>query len=586
MDAALARPAGDTSQRTRRLVALVRPHAAAAAVVSACIVLSAAAGVVPPLLTSRLVDAGLARHDMREIALDVALMIAAAAVPVGLGLVQSYASARLGQSITRDLRAQLVAHVHRLPVSFFTATRAGEVFNRVTGDIDTVDGALVGVAVGIATNVLGLVTTVIAMAVLDWRLMLVAFAVLPLMLLPLNRAGHRLYDLRRRTRAKRDELAGLLQDTLTLSGITLVKSFVRRGFEADRVRSIGADLMGLEVRAAMLTTTFLCLLSAMTIVAPALVWLGGGYLVVHGTVSVGIVVAFVALLARLYNPASSLLGTRLQLVAASAIFDRVFEYLDLPGEALGTVPCAPFAPSGGTVAFDRVSFAYEDGRTALRDVSFTARAGETVALVGPSGSGKTTVANLLLRFYDAGAGTISIDGRDVRGIDIDELRSHIGIVTQETYLFHDTVANNIRYARLDATQQDVEAAAEAANVHHVIRALPQGYDTVVGDRGYKLSGGERQRVAIARILLKNPRILILDEATSALDARAEAIVQATLARAMQGRTSLVIAHRLSTIVNADAILVLRDGAIAEHGRHAELLAARGTYASLYERTSS
>jgi ATP-binding cassette subfamily B protein len=569
----------------RRLVGLVRPHGADAAVVAGCIALSATLGVVPPLLTSRLVDLGLARRDLHEIALDAAIMVAAAIVPAALGVAQTYASARLGQAITRDLRAEMVTHVHRLPVSFFTATRAGEVLNRVTNDIDTVDGALVGVAVGVATNALGILTTVVAMAALDWRLMLLAFAMLPSMLLPLNWTGHRLYDVRRATREKRDELAGLLQDTLSLSGITLVKSFVRRAFEAQRVRSLGGELMELEVRAAMATRWFLAVLSAMMIVAPAVLWLGGGYLVVRGDVSVGVVVAFVALLARLYSPASNLLGTRLQLVAAFAIFDRVFEYLDLAPEAPATAVTEPFAPAHGEVTFDRVHFAYEDGRTALRGVSFTARPGQTVALVGPSGSGKTTVANLLLRFYDASSGTIAIDGRDVRGAEIDELRSHIGIVTQETYLFHDTVANNIRYGRLGATQAEIEAAAEAANIHHVIRALPRGYETVVGDRGYKLSGGERQRVAIARILLKDPRVLILDEATSALDTQAEAVVQETLARAMRGRTSLVIAHRLSTIETADLILVVRDGTIAERGRHAELLAARGLYASLYERTA-
>jgi ATP-binding cassette subfamily B protein len=333
---------------------------------------------------------------------------------------------------------------------------------------------------------------------------------------------------------------------------------------------------------------FGALLSAMLVIGPALVWLGGGFFVVRGLASIGTVVAFVALLLRLYTPASSLLGVRLQLVAAYAVFDRVFEYLDMPAETGRLAAQAAPPPTGiaGDVRFTGVRFAYEQGRSALRGVSFHVPEGRTVAIVGPSGGGKSSVANLLLRFYDADDGIIEIGGRDVRTIGIDELRSSIGIVTQETYLFHDTVANNIRYGRLDATQAEVEAAAESANIHHVLRALPHGYDTVVGDRGYKLSGGERQRVAIARMLLKDPRILILDEATSALDAHAEAVVQETIARAMRGRTSLVIAHRLSTIEKADTILVLRDGEIVERGAHAALLGARGLYASLYERAKS
>jgi ATP-binding cassette subfamily B protein len=569
----------------RRLLALVQPHARDACGVAGCIALCAALSVVPALLTTRLVDLGLARRDLREIALDAGIMIAAAIVPALLGIVQTYTSARLGQAITRDLRAQLVTHLHRLPVSFFTDTRAGEVLNRVTSDVDTVDGALIGVATGALTNLLGAAAAVLAMAALDWRLMLVALALMPPMLLPLNATGHRLYGVRRAAREKHDELTALLQDTLSLSGITLVKSFARRDFEASRVRALGADLMALEIRAAMVTRWFLAVLSAMMIVAPALVWLTGGYLVVRAGVSAGVVVAFVALLARLYSPASALLGTRLQLVAAFAVFDRLFEYLDLAPEALPRAAAAPpFVPAQGRVEFEGVRFAYGDGRTALDGVTFRADGGQTVAIVGPSGSGKTTIANLLLRFYDRDTGTIAIDGRDVRRIDVDELRSHIGIVTQETYLFHDTVANNIRYGRLGASQAEIEAAARAANIDHVVRALPLGYDTVVGDRGHKLSGGERQRVAIARILLKNPRILILDEATSALDTQAEAIVQEALARAMRGRTSLVIAHRLSTVESADLILVMRDGKIVERGSHADLLAARGLYGSLAART--
>jgi len=390
-----------------------------------------------------------------------------------------------------------------------------------------------------------------------------------------------MYSIRKETREKYDELQSATQETLSISGMTLVKSFVREPYERERFHRIGTELLELEVRLAMVGRWFLMVITAMVTVGPAIVWMSGAWLAIRHEVTIGIIVTFVTLLGRLYTPASALAGVQVQIISALAVFERIFEYLDMQEEGHEKPDAIELAHINGTVRFDDVHFRYSADREILKGVSFSIEPGQLAAFVGPSGAGKTSITSLVPRFYNPESGRVLVDEHDVQNVKLSSLRSHIGIVTQETYLFHDTIANNLRYAKTEASDQELIAAARAANIHDFIITLPDGYQSIVGERGHKLSGGERQRLAIARVLLKDPRILILDEATSSLDSHNEALIQAALVPLMKNRTSLVIAHRLSTILAADIIFVVIGGQIVEYGKHRDLLALGNAYARLY-----
>jgi ATP-binding cassette, subfamily B, bacterial len=566
----------------RRIVALFRPYWREQALVFACIIIAAVLGLVPGLMTASIIDSAIPHKSFRELAIDVGIILATALVSMGFGVAQGWLNSIVGEGIMRDIRTNLVSHLHRMPIAFFAGTKTGEIMNRVSSDVDNVDSVVTGTLTTIVTNVVMILTTVVAMFIWNWRLALISLVVVPFMILPLGPVGRRMYDIRKKTREQRDTIESITQETLSISGITLIKSFAREAYERARFYTVGTRLMNLEIRLAMVGRWFLASVTSMVLVGPAIVWLGGGWLALQGMLDVGVIVAFIGYIqGRLYGPAASLVGVQVQIVSALAVFERIFEYLDMKTEDYDPPGAVALTDIQGDVRFDHVTFSYDANRVILHDISFEIKPGQIAAFVGPSGAGKSTITQLVPRFYDPQSGRVLVDDHDVKDVTLESLREGIGIVTQETYLFHDTIASNLRYAKPDATDNELIAAARNANIHEFITTLPLGYDTVVGERGHKLSGGERQRLAIARVLLKNPCILILDEATSALDSHNEAAIQEALDVVMRGRTSLVIAHRLSTIVNADVIFVVENGRIVESGSHAVLLARNGSYARLY-----
>lgn len=617
-----------TLQLLKRVWVFARPYRWKVVLLLLTIFTISALSLLPPLLFKQLIDVALPNNDTRLLNLLALAMVTIPILNGLIGIIQRRVSAQVGEGVIYDLRRSLYDHMLRMSLRFFTKTRTGELMSRLNNDVIGAQRAVTGTLITIVSNIATLVSVLAVMFAIEWRLTLLGLAILPLFAIPARRVGRKLRDIRRRSMELNAEMNASMNETLNVSGALLVKLFGREKYEINNFAGKAADVRDIGVQSATLGQWFFLSLGIITAIGTAAVYWAGGHLVLNGVFTVGTIVAFSAYLGQLYGPLISLTNAPVEFAQSMVSFERVFEALDIQTEIEERVNARALQQVIGGIQFNNVSFSYDGdfkdrpaslaevtrmgwgadrtlllkrgkaqdseqgeekddiesfvSRWALSDIDFEISAGQLVALVGPSGAGKTTITYLIPRLYDPTGGQVLIDGHDIRDLTLESLSRNIGMVTQDTYLFYDTIRANLLYARADATEAEMIAAARAANIHDFIADLPFGYDTVVGERGYRLSGGERQRIAIARVILKDPQILVLDEATSHLDSLSEALIQEALQRVMQGRTSLVIAHRLSTVIAADKILVIDRGKLIQQGRHHELLEQGGLYKSLYE----
>jgi len=581
-------PAHVDRNTARRVIPLFRPYRGRVALVVGLIVLTSTIGIVNPLLIQAVFNKALFVPGGPNLHLLYILVAIMAVVPIvngAIGILQTYETTKVGQQVMLDLRDRLYSHLETLSLAFFTGTKTGEIQSRLANDVGGVQNVVTTTASTILANVVIFVSTIVAMIILSWQLTIVAVITVPAFFWLTKAVGDRRRRVSRSTQETLAAMSAISEETLSVSGVLLAKVFGNQGRDIGRYRRENQRLAALEVRQQMIGQGFYAVVQSFLSITPAAVYLVAGLLLANGQpISAGTIVAFTTLQTRLYFPIGQLLQVSVELRSSLALFDRVFEYLDLKPDIVDAPDAVNLvaADGGGRVALRSVYFRYpEVPEDALTGVSFSAEPGQLVALVGPSGAGKTTISYLIPRLYDVTGGSIEIDGIDVRQVRQASLAADIGFVTQESYLFHDTILANLQYGRPGASLEEIEDAARAAYIHDRIMEFPDGYDTVVGERGYRLSGGEKQRLAIARVLLHDPRILILDEATSALDTASEREVQKALDALMGSRTTIAIAHRLSTIVNADVINVIDGGRVVDSGSHRELLGRQGLYATLY-----
>lgn len=564
-----------------RVMQLFAPYWRRSVLVLLAIFSTATLGLIPPLLTGLIIDQALPQQKSRLLIGLVLAMLGAAALAGLLSVGQSYLATTMGQWVMRDLRVRLYAHLQTMSLRFYTIGRTGEIMSRLSNDVNGVQAVVTGTLTTVLSQVITIVTTLVVMLQLSLILTLLALALVPCFLFPIYHLGRVRRRLSTTTQEAQAGLATILAETLSPGGALLIKSFGRQQDELKRVVEVTDRLMAIQIRQTMITRWYYLGFHLVFAAAPALLYLVGGWRIIGGTLSVGSLVAFVALQARLFMPLKELLDEYGELQAALALFDRLFATMDQPVELIDKPGAAILNNIVGHLRFRHVGFRYDPSRPTLINIDFEAYPGQLIALVGPSGAGKTTIMNLLPRFYDVDEGAVEIDGLDVRDVTLSSLARHIGLVTQDIFLWHNTIRENIRYGRPNSTEEEVVTAARTAQLHDWVTSLSDGYDTVVGERGYRLSGGEKQRLAIARVLLMDPQLVVLDEATSALDTYTERLLQSALQPLLTGRTVLAIAHRLSTILAADQILVIDAGSIVERGTHAELLTSGGIYARLY-----
>ncbi len=611
-----------TRQLLRRVLQYAKPYRWRIGGMLILILANTALMLLTPLVLRDLIDHTIPSGNISRLMLLAAALLLIPALSGAIRVSQRYVDSLIGEGLIYDLRVALYASLQRMSLRFFINTKVGELMSRLNNDVVGAQDAISSTVVDIVTQVIQAAAVLVIMLTLEWRLTLISVAILPLFIIVARLLGTRLRDMARRQMEANAQMNSMMSETLNIGGALLVKLFGRGHLEVTRFGQRASQVRDLGVRRTSIGSIFIAIIGLVSAVGTALVYGLGGYYAIKGAFTVGTIVAFGAYLGNLYGALQGLSNAPVAFATSMVSFERVFEVIDLPADIVEKADAMPLQDVRGEIVFDNVSFNYEAGdenllsdvhrygsmdsvttvlsgarasvigeetaphsqarATALEEVSFSASPGQLVALVGPSGAGKTTLTYLIPRLYDPSAGVIRIDGHDLRDVTLDSLSAQIGMVTQETYLFHDTIRTNLQYAKLDASQEELEAACRVANIHEFIRALPEGYDTIVGERGYRLSGGEKQRIALARVILKNPRILILDEATSSLDSESEALIQDALNYVMVQRTSIVIAHRLSTILAADLILVIDRGHIVESGNHADLLAQGGLYASLYQ----
>lgn len=585
--AAALRDKGETKAILKRVIGLFKPHKKEVFLTGIAVLVAVILGLAPPFLLQIIIDQGIAQNDFQITTTysiwTVVLVLAAAAVTVVYG----YLGVVIGQRIMCEIRDHLFSHLQKMSLRFFTSTRTGEIQTRLISDVQGVQVVLGQTVTDAVSNLAIVVSAFIAMLILDWRLTILSVVMIPFFAVLGKYVGDFARDVRKGVQEQTGNLNAMMQETLSISGILLTKTSGQPASLHAKFDVENQELARWQIKQQLLQYLFFGLIRLITTLAPALVYWLAGYLIFRGdeSITVGVLVAFTGLQIRFFFPLTALMGTQVEILSSVALFKRIFEYLDLPVDVQER-PGAKVLDSNsiqGRVEVKDIKFSYDPelDRATLADIDFVAEPGTLTALVGPSGAGKTTLMYMIPRLYDVDSGSVKIDDVDIRDLTLESLQASVGAVTQETYLLHATVKDNLRIAKPDATDEELIAACKSAAIHDHIASLDQGYDTVVGERGYKLSGGEKQRLAIARAILKNPRILILDEATSALDTRSERLIQQSLAELMKGRTTFAIAHRLSTILAADQILVLQDGRLIEKGKHADLLALGGLYARLY-----
>ena len=569
----------------KRILSYLKPYRLQFSFVFIAILLSAVVGLLPSIITGKIVDQALINKDMALLIRLLLMAFATLAASQIVGVLESYINAWISQRIIFDMKNQMYHHLQYMPHSFFTTEKQGDIITRMNTDISGVSTVISGTLSNVVSNVATVVTTLVALFTMSWQLAIVGIIIIPMLILPTQRVGKNQWKIRTDSQAKNDEMNQLINESLSVSGSMLVKLFTREEKEYEKFVKVNSELTALNLKEQRSGSWFRVVMGMFTQVGPLLIYFAGGYLIISKMdegLTVGTITAMVALINRLYRPVQELLHLQVDFTRSLALFTRIFDYFDMKSSVVSPENGAKPDLTRQDIVYDHVSFAYNPDVQILKDISFTVPGGQMYAIVGPSGSGKSTVVNLIPRLYDVVSGAVRIGNTDVRDFDLAYLRENIGVVTQETYLFNGTIRDNLLYAKENATEEELITACKNANIHDFIVNQPDGYDTMVGNRGLKLSGGEKQRLSIARVILKDPKILILDEATSALDSISETAIQDALELLMQGRTSIVIAHRLSTILKADSILVVKDGVIAEQGDHESLLALGGVYKELYE----